>query len=117
MDGSGCGCGFPFEFSGEAMAGPAGIGIGLKKADVRDGGVCGLLEREGAAEGEERPVVIVIGPVKRGAPAVLLDGIPAGGEPEFRASIATIGDETGKFTIGDEARGEREGPQPLPVAR
>src|SRR5580698_2913811 len=104
------GC-LPFEFGWQAMAGPAGVCVGFEVADLANGSVGDGSERQVTAKGEDGPVcagcVAGLVPVEGRAPAIGLDGVPAGGEPELWATVAAVGDEGGEFGAGDEAVGER----------
>jgi len=105
----------PLGLGREASAGPMGIGVGLVVADVADG-LAGL---NGAHAGQRHlpPGPVLLLPVQRRLPAILLDGRPAVGEPEFGTPIAAIGDERQVLGACHRAGGEREAVDERLVAR
>ena len=106
----------PLKLGGEAMAGvgegrPAGEGIGLEEAEVADGGFGEVVERLEAVEGVDGPAGLgggVVVPVERSLPALVAEGDPTFGEPEFGAGVAAIVEEGEVLSAGNEASTEGE---------
>src|SRR5579863_7279389 len=80
---------FPLGLGRQPLAGPAGEGVGLVEADVRDrlGGIDPAL----AGQGEDAPLAVLDAPVERRFPALLLHDRPAVGQPEFGPAVAAVG--------------------------
>src|SRR6185312_1543552 len=81
-------------------------GFGVQRPDAR--------QRE---DGVARAAIVILQPVKRGAPAFLLNLRPAVRQPEFGAAITAISDKGAVLAIGHRPRGDAEGPQQDLVTR
>jgi len=110
------GCGFPLRLRWQATSRPSGVGVGLKIADVAYRCCLHLAQWKFSAQREETPFPNIARPIERRAPAVVLDGVPPGGEPEFRPSVPTVGDELGIFAASDRECRQRVWIEPDPVA-
>ena len=97
----------PLEFGRQPGAGPARERVGLVVAHVNDR----LTGVDGAAavEREARPaVVVVVTPVRRCVPPVVLHRVPTVRQPQLRLAVSTVGDELHPFACRHEAVGDPE---------
>src|ERR1700730_18375682 len=74
-------------------------------------------DRGFAPQGEDPPRPVLMAPVERCLPALLLHRRPALRQPEFRPAIAALGDEFEIVAATDRVRGEAELIEPDLVAR
>ena len=103
---------FPFRFGGKPGTAPAGIGIRFEPAQMthRCLGVAAAAARQGE-------FVVVLPPVARRLPLVLLHQGPAFTHPQLGALIAPIGDEAGVAGVAHQAAAQLKWLQPHPVPR
>src|SRR5439155_12732894 len=106
---------FPFGLGRQALARPAGEGVGLVEADMAER--FGRVDRALARQGEDAPLAVIAMPVERRLPALLLHRRPALRQPEFRPTIAALGDEFEIVSATDRLGGEAERLEPDLVAR
>src|SRR5690625_3162091 len=79
FDGAVFGGHLPLGFCGESVAGPAGEGVGLEIADMAEG-LVGIDGAE-AAKSHQPPLILAALPIQGGAPAFVLEPLPAQIEP------------------------------------
>ena len=113
----------PLGLARQACARPARERVGLVVAKVTDGRV--EVDRLEPVEGEVLPRVELAGslveplvePVIGRSPSVLLDGVPALGQPQLGPAVARVGHEREVLAVGRGPAGDREGLEPDAVAR
>ena len=103
---------FPFRFGGESGTAPAGKGIRLKPAQMTHR--CLGIAAAAARQAELR---VLLPPVARRLPLVLLHQGPAFTHPQLGALIAPIGDEGGVAGVAHQAAAQLKRLQPHPVPR
>src|SRR5450432_1853172 len=104
----------PFGFCGETCICPTCIGIGLIVADMADR--FGFINLAQSRERHRPPITIALLPIQRSLPLLRTHGIPAFREPQEGILIAAILYELQVLAICDQARGQLEGLQELPVS-
>src|SRR4051794_12649938 len=97
----------PFEFSRKARTRPIRAGVRFEIAQVGDR--FRLVNRPESGQGEVPPLSVLLRPVKRRVPALLVQRGPAQGKPVLRPPVASSLDEFEILAVGDQARGQPKG--------
>lgn len=109
----------PLRLGRQAGACPAGVGVGLVEAQVRDRRIG--VDRHQAVQRHPAPaaraVRFVRAPVERGIDAFALHPGPAVRQPQRGLAVAAVFHEGQPFAVGDGVRGQRVRLQPDGVAR
>src|SRR5438477_13079559 len=106
---------FPLRLGRQSRAGPTGISVCFKETEMANR----LLRRDRPEprEGIIMPTVVLLLPVKRAAPLILVHRKPAEREPQFRARITALFDKLYILRIGHKSRGQLEWGKKLLVTR
>src|ERR1041385_4957289 len=91
---------FPFKFCRQTCTCPSGVRIRLKVTQMSPG--FGFDHGTQPSQGEIPPRVVALDPVKWRPPALLIDRIPAQGEPKLRAAVSIGLDKLEIFAVSDE---------------
>lgn len=105
----------PFGFAWQPDPRPAGVGVGLEVAHMRDGRL--QLQFLHAVQREDLPVVALPFPVERCAPALRADAVPSLRQPQFRPRIAAVAHEGQVFVLRHEPVGQVEAAQQRVMGR